>query len=179
MSSPKKKSKTAKERRQEREKEILSKQVSRAQVIAELDKYIRDSSTATVALNALVEKGCNRERILWHLYQFCGGNPADADAVKSAFASRRESLLKVSEHLTGILSELETAKIYLSDVGFEYTYPQNFIDMIPSVAESIRELAKRAVGRFASQRTSGRDHHLVFLVNMIKNVTGGGQYQNG
>jgi hypothetical protein len=114
---------------------------------------------------------------LWSLYQFCGGSPADADAVKRAFASRAESLLKISERLTGLLSELETAKSYLSDVGFDYVCPQNFVELIPSVAGSIRDLTNRAVKRFASQRTSGRDHHLVFLVNMIEKVTGREHYK--
>jgi hypothetical protein len=177
MSSPKKKSKTAKERRQEREKEILSKQVSRAQVITELEKYISASPKATTALDALVEKGCNREKILWSLYQFCGGTPADADAVKRAFQTRRDFLLRLSERLSRIALELETAQSYLSDIELDIVYPQNFTEQIPSLAASLKDLANRVVKLYSWQRTSGRDHHLVYLATMIETVTGREHYQ--
>lgn len=177
MPSMKTKLKTAKEKRQEREKEILSKTVERGHATSEMGKCLKVSSTATTALNALVKKGCDREMILWSLYQFCGGSPADADAVKRAFQTRREFLLRLSERLSDIALELETAKSYLSDFELHIVYSQNFTEQIPSLAASFKELADRVVKLYSWQRTSGRDHHLVYLAAMIETVTGREHYQ--
>jgi hypothetical protein len=171
MSLTKNKSKTAKERRQEREKEILSKQVSRAQAIRDVELHIEANPGAATALDGLVEQGCNRERILWSLYQFCGGNPADAEAVKRVFASRRESLLRFSKRLTGIASDLEAAKLYLSDMELDIVFPQSLIEQISSLAASLEVIANTAMKRYSSRRTSGRDHHLVYLATIIKGAT--------
>jgi hypothetical protein len=168
MPSTKTKSKAAKEKRQEREREILSKTVERGRVISEMEKHVRASSTATAALDALVIEGCDRGEILWSLYQFCGGDPADADAVKHAFQTRREFVLKLSEQLNSLSLDLETAKSYLSDIELDIVYPQNFIEQIPSLAASLKHLANRVVKLYSWQRTSGRNHHLVALATMIE-----------
>jgi hypothetical protein len=168
MPSKKTKSKTAKEKRQEREREILSRTVEREQALREMEKHVKASSKAIAALDALVRDGCNRKKILWRLYQFCGGSPADADAVKRAFQTRREFLLRLSERLTRVALDLETAKSYLSDIELDIVYPQNFTEQIPSLAASLKDLANRVVKLYSWQRTSGRDHHLVALATMIE-----------
>jgi hypothetical protein len=97
--------------------------------------------------------------------------------VKRVFAARGEQLLSISKRLSRVSSDLETVKSYLSDVGWDIVYPQNLVEQIPSVAGFIQDIANKAVKRHASLRTSGRDHHFVFLVGLIKDATGREHYK--
>jgi hypothetical protein len=177
MPRAKDKAKIAKERKEKWEREVLSRQVSRAQAILELEGHIRASPEADTALKTLVQAGCNEQTILWSLYQFCGGSPTEARDVKRAFETRRQYLLRVSRRLMRLATDLQTARSYLSDMELEIVVPQNLIEQIPSLAAFLNELANTVVKRYAWKRTSGRDHHLVFLAMMIEQATGREHYK--
>jgi hypothetical protein len=63
MPSKKTKSKTAKEKRQEREKEILSRTVEREQALREMEKHVKASSKATAALDAVVKNKIQKKDV--------------------------------------------------------------------------------------------------------------------
>jgi hypothetical protein len=177
MTLTKNRPKTAKEKRQEREKEILGKEVSREQAIQELEGHIGRSKKAATALNELVEAGCNRKEVLWALYKFCGGSPAEADAVKHVFAARRDFLLRYSKRIKRVVSDLKIAESCLSDMELGAVFPQNLVEPILSLAEFLGNLANTVVKHYSWGRTSGRDHHLVHLAMMIEKATGRQHYK--
>jgi hypothetical protein len=165
------------EKQREWEKGILGRQIDSTQVLRELESCIESSKDAKEAIVALTKAGCVRSEILLALYQYCGGDPDRADEVKRVFASHREFLLKLSRSLRRAADDVETAKSYLSDMGFDAPYQQEFSDAMRSEAGFLERFAKKGLKSCASRRSSGRDHYIVWLADMIKKTTGREHYQ--
>lgn len=102
----------------QRERELLSKEICWQQVIPELEQHVLASPDANEALATLVGKSCDREEVLKSLYQYCGGSPDDAVALKQIFADRRRFLQRYSKRLTDLAADAEKVKRYFADLSW-------------------------------------------------------------
>jgi hypothetical protein len=144
--------------------------------IVETQRFIDGVPAAKAAFNELVARGCERERILRALYRYCGGGTDTVQTAKREFARKRSQLLNLVTRLEKrVIPDLTEAESILHDAGIEIS--SSFVsDTIRSYADLLRGLTDAVLGRPASGRVTGRDHHLRFLAEMVKIVTGREHY---
>jgi hypothetical protein len=96
---------------------IFKEEIDWEHVIPELEKHIAKTNSAKAALDTVVRAIGDRDLVLRKLYNFGGGSPELARAVKAAFSQRRKYILKVSHNMREVAGEIEKAHKYLSDMG--------------------------------------------------------------
>jgi hypothetical protein len=154
---------------------IFKVEIDWEHVIPELEKHIAKTNSAKAALDTVVRAIGDRNLVLRKLYNFGGGSPELALAVKAAFAQRRKYILKVSQNMREVAGEIEKAHKYLSDVGL--VVHSDRADTLRSHSEFLKRLGNTILKDFANKRISGRDHHLVFLAKMVELKRGRKHYR--
>jgi len=133
---------------------------------------------AKASLAELVARGCDDKKILQNLYLFCGGLPADMEAIRQQhdFAGCKKRMLAISRLLQDASSGIQNAETLLEDLGVTC----HFTPDRPSLeryADFLKQLGAVAYRNLASKRITGRDQHLVYLCKMIYAVTGARRYR--
>jgi hypothetical protein len=154
---------------------IFKEEIIWEHVIPELEKNIAKTNSAKAALDTVVRAIGDRNRVLRKLYNFGGGSPDLARAVKAAFSQRRKYILKVSQNMREVAGEIEKAHKYLCDM--DLAVHSDCANTLRLHADFLERLANTIVKDFATKRISGRDHHLVFLAKMIELKTGREHYR--
>jgi hypothetical protein len=149
---------------------IFKEEINWEHVIPELEKHIAKRNRAKAALDTVVRAIADRDLVLRKLYNFGGGSPVLALAVKAAFAQRRKYILKVSHNMRELAGEIEKAHKYLSDMNLDLQ--SDHANTLRSHSDFLKRLANTIVKDLATERISGRDQHLVFLAKMIELRTG-------
>jgi hypothetical protein len=156
--------------------DIASVEISWPETIREVERHINSEPAARAALDKLTKLGCDGERILKALYTYCGGTEAEVRAAKEDFGTQRRSILKLTAKLeTTIVPEISEAEGILREAGFDVSSAVT-AEAILAYAEFLKDLGNAVFGRPASGRVSGRDHHLRFIADMMKIVTGREHY---
>lgn len=149
---------------------IFKEEIDWEHVIPELEKHIAKTDSAKAALDTVVRATGDRDQVLRKLYNFGGGSPELARAVKAAFSQRRKYILEVSDNMREVAGEIEKAHKYLSDMGL--VVHSDRTNTLRLDADFLKRLADTIVKDLATKRLSGRDQHLVFLAKMIELKTG-------
>jgi hypothetical protein len=148
---------------------IFKEEIIWGHVIPELEKNIAKTNRAKAALDTVARAIGDRDLVLKKLYNFGGGSPELARAVKAAFSQRRKYVLKVSQNMRDVAGEIEKAHKYLSDM--DLVVHSDRANTLRSDADFLERLANTIVKDLATKRISGRDHHLVFLARLIESKT--------
>ena len=154
---------------------IFKEEIDWEHVIPELEKHIAKRNRAKAALDTVVRAIADRDLVLRKLYNFGGGSPELAIAVKAAFAQRRKYILKVSHNMRELAGEIEKAHKYLSDMDLDLQ--SDHANTLRSHSDFLKRLANTILKDLATKRISGRDQHLVFLAKMIELRTGRKYYR--
>jgi hypothetical protein len=155
--------------------EILRKEVDWHRAMSEVAGCIATDKVASSALATMTGLGCDQDRIFRKLYEYAGGSPEDAAAVKEAYRRRRDGVRKVAKRLEEVASEIEKAVGYLSDAQIDLVTQTP--DDLRSLAEFFSRFGQTILKDLASGRVSSRDHHLVFLAKMFEQTTGKPHYR--
>jgi hypothetical protein len=154
---------------------ILSKEIDWTEVIKEMKVRIKSEQVAQEALMTMTRLGCDENRILRGLYEYSGGSPADVNAVKAHFRSRKTRILNLSKRMAKMASEIEQVEKDLAEAQIIAT--ANVAEGLRSHAEFLSRVAQSTLENLTSERVSGRDHHLVFLAWMFRQITGKPHYK--
>jgi hypothetical protein len=134
-----------------------------------------ETSTAQAALDKLVRLGCDPQRIFRLLYMYVGGEPEKIAAVKKGYRWRRDHLLATAEALCATANDVEQANAHLSFEGINvYNSPDRDMRIYGELLKFFANISFKDLG---SKRVSARNHHLVALKKMIKEVTGTPHYR--
>jgi hypothetical protein len=145
------------------------------EVLAEMQGHIGSRPAAKSALDRMVNLGCDRQTILRRLYMYCGGTPDMVRVTKGEFRRKWRSVLKVSKQLREMAANINKARDILADAGFVVSSPRT-CEIILAEAEFLEQLANTFLKDLASDRVTGRDHHLKFLAEMFERITGRPHY---
>lgn len=136
-------------------------------VFSEIEASFASNTAACDALEILVGHGCNRAYVLRSLYLFCGLYPNELGALRKELRVHKKKVTKTVKMVRTLASGIDEMAEWLAEADC-YCHFAPAPENLRSYANFLRRMW---VVLPPTKRLSGRDHHIVKLVEHVESRT--------